>query len=345
MSIKIRSKKLKDGSESLYLDIYYKGNRSYEFLDLKYGKNDPNKKQIRELAEKVKAKRELDLGYNHYNIPNRLNGKEDFLIFYEKLSEQEKYKPSFVNFKSFVNDKLNKKVLPFNSIDETFCEDYKEWLLCEISHNSAWLYLNKLKTVLNKAVREKKIPINFAKYVKISLLETERVYLTFQELQTLAKTEFKFKDVKEAFLFACYTGLRFSDICNLTWNEVNENKIFFRQQKTKGIEYLPLNKNAIDILNTMKLKGIHENNKIFNIASSTERLGQKIREWAQKAKINKYITFHSARHTFATLSLTYGVDLYTVSKMLGHKSIRMTEVYAKIVNEKLDNAAKMFPTI
>ncbi len=88
-----------------------------------------------------------------------------------------------------------------------------------------------------------------------------------------------------------------------------------------------------------------EREKIFDLNSQNHRIGHYLREWAKKAKINKYLTYHVSRHTFATMSLTYGVDLYTVSKLMGHKSIKMTEVYARIINEKLDEAANKMPKL
>jgi len=346
MSIKIRTKKLSDGRESIYLDIYYKGTRKYEFLDLKFKKNDPNKKQIKELAEKIRAKKELELGFDAYNIPNSNNGKEDFLKYFFEMGKDKKYYSYYNKFQRYANEVLKKKELPFNQVDEKLCEDYKSWLLSHVSNNTAWVYIIKLKTILNKAVREKKITSNPAKYVKIRNIGSERVYLTFEEVKKLSETEFDNKDIKEAFLFSCYTGLRISDIRKLTWDKIKDNRLLFRQQKTKGIEYLPLSENAMQILDIMRKRKVDkENNTVFSLLVKSSDIGANLRKWAKKADIDKYLTFHSARHTFATMSLTFGVDLYTLSKLLGHKSISMTEIYAKIINEKLDEAVNMIPKI
>ena len=141
--------------------------------------------------------------------------------------------------------------------------------------------------------------------------------------------------------------MRLSDIKALTWGQIRDGKVFFRQKKTKGIEYLPISPTAKNILNQIERNDINDLDvKIFKLGKRTsERIGEKLRDWAKEAKVNKYITFHTARHTFATLSLNSGVDLYTVSKLLGHKSIKMTEIYAKVTNKKTDEAVTKLPAL
>lgn len=347
MSVKLRTKKLKDGSESLYLDIYHRGKRSYDFIGLKIKKNDRNKKQIKELAEKIRSTKELEIHANAYSIPNNYNGKEDFLKFYEDNCKDGAYKSSFEKFKEFSENKLIAGRLPYNRVDEKFCEDYRDWLLTKIGHNTAWVYIYKLKAIFNKAVNQKVIHSSPARFVNISVRETEKIYLTIDEVKKLYATDYNKYDIKKAFLFSCFTGLRLSDVKALTWGQIREGKLFYVQKKTKGVEYLPLNETAQKMLNS----GL-ENNilplseiKVFKLLSKGEDIGLHLRKWAKMAGINKHITFHTARHTFATLSLTYGIDLYTVSKLLGHKSIKMTEIYAKIVNEKLSEAIQKLPKI
>ena len=166
MSIKLRSKKLKDGSTSLYLDIYHRGKRDYEFIGLKIPKNKQNRKQILELAEKIRSKKELEIYANAYNIPNTFNGKEDFLEFYEKNCKDESYKSSLNKLKEFCKEKLNSNRLYFHRVDEKFCEDYKDWLLTKIGNNTTWVYIYKLKAVCNKAVKQKLLNSNPARYVQ-----------------------------------------------------------------------------------------------------------------------------------------------------------------------------------
>lgn len=348
MSVKLRSKKTKDGGQSLYLDIYYKGKRRYDFLDIKIEKNDKDRKQKKELAEKIRSQRELEIHANAHNLPNYYNGKNDFLEYYESKCLDQSYRSSKNKLIEFSSKQLVNGKLPFNKIDEKFCEDYKAWLLTKISNNTTWVYIYKLKAVLNKAVKEKLIQYNPAKYVSIKHEETEKIYLTIEELQSLYKTDCDNKVIKRAFLFACYTGLRISDIKELTWGQIREGKLFFKQKKTKSVEYLPLNDTALEILysdNDEKVIPLPET-KVFNISNQkSKRIGKILRDWAKEAGINKYITFHTARHTFATISLTYGVEIYTVSKLLGHKSLNTTQIYAKIVNEQMNEAVKKLPPL
>ena len=349
MTVKLRTRKLKGGGESFYLDIYHKGKRSYQFLGLKVYRDDKDKKSKKALAERIRSKKELELHSNIHGIPNYSNGDEDFLKYYEVNCNDQSYKSSFKKLKIFSNNKLVSGILPLNCIDEKFCESYKLWLLTDVenkvSNNTTWVYITKLKTVLNKAVREKLLTSNPAKYVKVKNIEAEKTYLNYDELLKLNKTECENEELKKAFLFACYTGLRLSDIKALTLGQIRSNKLYFRQIKTKGVEYLPLSKTALALIEDLVAER-KPDERIFQIKLvRSETIGYNLRKWAKGAGINKYITFHTSRHTFATLSLTYGVDLYTVSKLLGHKSIKMTEIYAKIVNEKADEAVNKLPIL
>jgi len=345
MSVKLRTKKLTNGSESLYLDIYHRGKRSYEFLGMIIGKNDRDKKQKKELAEKIRSTKELEIHANAYGLPNIYNGKEDFLKFYKDNCKDRNYKASFAKLKEFSENKLIAGILPYNRIDEKFCEDYRDWLLTKVKHNTACVYITKLKTILSIAVKQKIIHSSPAKFVKISMQETEKVYLTIDEVKKLFDTDYDKFDIKRAFIFSCYTGLRLSDVKALTWEQIRDDKIYFTQKKTKGVEYLPLNKPAKEML----YSGIEKNvmplpeMKVFRLIRRSEDIGVHLRRWAKRAGIYKHITFHTSRHTYATMLLTYDVDLYTVSKLLGHKNISTTQVYAKIVDHKLEEASNKLP--
>ena len=161
----------------------------------------------------------------------------------------------------------------------------------------------------------------------------------------MISTELENIEVKKAYVFSCFTGLRISDVKSLTWSQIQENKLSFRQKKTKGLEYLPLAKTAIKYLYmNVDMQEINPDKNVF-LLGKDETTNNILRKWAKKAKVNKYLTFHSARHTFATLSLSSGIDLYTVSKMMGHKSIKMTEIYAKIINKTVEEAVTKLPII
>jgi integrase len=175
--------------------------------------------------------------------------------------------------------------------------------------------------------------------------QCERNFLTFDEISLLNNTKCKNEDVKRAFLFACYTGLRISDIINIEWNDIKKDRLEFRQQKTNNLNYMPLNETAKNILKQHR-GNIYDlqNQKIFKLPTLSLIL-KYIDEWVKSAGIKKLITTHSGRHTFATLSLTQGVDLYTVSKLLGHCRVEVTQVYAKIVDEKKIEAVNKLPKL
>ncbi|MCK4358334.1 MAG: integrase catalytic domain-containing protein, partial [Candidatus Cloacimonetes bacterium] len=137
-------------------------------------------------------------------------------------------------------------------------------------------------------------------------------------------------------------GLRISDIRSLTFNKIKDGYLAYRQTKTTSPERIKLSPNALEILKEQKQ--LVNENKIFNLKSK-EYIFYKLREWIEKAGIKKHITFHCARHTFATLCLTYDIDLFTVSKLLGHQDIKTTQIYAKLIDKKKDEAIDKLPNL
>jgi integrase len=158
------------------------------------------------------------------------------------------------------------------------------------------------------------------------------------ELQKLSATPFKYEDLRRAALFSALTGLRFSDIQKLTWEEIRQSKsqgfqIKFRQKKTGYAETLPISEEAVELLGARGEPAA----KVFPKLADWQC--EYIAGWVTSAGISKKITFHNFRHTHATLQIMLGTDIYTVSKMLGHRNLKTTEIYAKIVDEKKREAA------
>ena len=149
--------------------------------------------------------------------------------------------------------------------------------------------------------------------------------------------------MKDAFLFCVLTGLRWSDIARLTWEEVKGNDadgwyLHFKQRKTKLYHVLPITPQAKELLGDC----LESNNVIFNNLKYSSKTSIELCRWAIAAGVAKRITFHSARHTHATLLLSHGVDIYTVSKLLGHKHVVSTEPYAHLIDKlKLDAVNKL----
>lgn len=199
---------------------------------------------------------------------------------------------------------------------------------------------------LNAAVRAEVILSNpfdkIASIDKIKVPESTREYLTIDEIKQLIATDCKRENVKNAFLFSCFCGLRFSDLCAITWGQITQDgeqmRIQLQMQKTKDPLYLPISEQAQKY---MPYRGTASaNDTIFSMFSEVHS-NAIIADWAKAAGITKKVTFHVARHTFATMMLTLGADLYTTSKLLGHTRIETTQIYAKIVNKKKDEAVNL----
>lgn len=170
--------------------------------------------------------------------------------------------------------------------------------------------------------------------------EPEREFLTYEELQAVAKAECEIPLLKTAFLFSAMTGLRWSDVQKLVWSEVQHSKevgyyIRFRQKKTKGAETLPTSEQAFGLLGE---RGNPEDRVFIGLKYSAWH-NLKLQQWVMRGGVTKTITFHCARHAYATLQLTLGTDIYTVSKLLGHKDLKTTQIYAKIIDDKKKVAA------
>ena len=204
---------------------------------------------------------------------------------------------------------------------------------------------------MNKAVKEEILPSNPAHKIDYKNRpqqgEATKQYLTFDEVKALIATPCKYDVLKRAFLFACFCGLRYSDIKGLVWGKVQsiksgEKQVEIKQQKTGEPLYLPLSPNALQWL--PERGQAKDTDKVFQLphVSTVEKY---LPIWAKEAGVNKHITFHVSRHTNATLMLYFGADIYTVSKLLGHTNVKTTQIYAKIVDESKRKAVNLIPEI
>ena len=215
-----------------------------------------------------------------------------------------------------------------------------------ISQGTKALMFQKFCSVFNIAMREGIIRMNPAASVeRFREPESDRQFLTLDEIRQLRQTPPPNEHLAQAFFFSCLTGLRWSDIVKLRWREVQEwhgaTRIVFNQQKTGGLEYLDLNEQAAAMLGTRGKPAEH----VFPALGPIQAARIGIAAWVKSAGINKHITFHCARHTFAVMMLDLGVDLYTLSKLMGHKNIETTQVYAKILDKNKIAAVNKIPKI
>ena len=279
----------------------------------------------------------------------------DFIKYFEDLKEK-RHKNSSKSIQVNWNRelallKLYTEDLPmyFGDIDLNLIEDYKDYLINApqggskggtISRNTASTYFSIFKAALHQAFIDGYLTIDLAaKSKNIYYEESQREYLTLEELNKLAATPCDSPILKRAALFSALTGLRHSDIKQLKWKDLVKDqehyRILFTQQKTKGVENMPISDQAYQLCEE---RG-DSDRLIFEGLQDPSWISRPIARWVEEAGITKHITFHCFRHTYATLQLTSGTDIYTVSKMLGHKKVTTTQIYAKIVDEKKEAAA------
>jgi len=361
--IRLRMKGLADGSKSLYLDIYRNGKRSYEYLKMYIiPETDDNARKrnaaTMTAANTIKSRRIIELTNGEAGI-KRADDKESVLlldwmnIYMENQQKRGKrdghqIKVAIQILKDYAGERVT-----MDQVDKIFCQGYIDYLLTEyrpqgkpVSKFTAQNYYRVLNGALNAAVRADVIKLNpFTKIGnsdKIHRPESKREYMTIEELRALIATPMKNEAVKQAYLFSCFCGLRISDIIGLKWGNVYADNGQYRlevvMQKTKEPIYLPLSPEALRWMPERGNKSAEDT--VFDLPSTTH-INILLKPWAKAAGIDKRFSFHTARHTFATMMLTLGADLYTTSKLLGHTDVKMTQVYAKIINRKKDEAVNL----
>lgn len=255
---------------------------------------------------------------------------------------------------------LNYEILAVQSyilhVDEEYCKGFIKYLstATSVRHKedkkpltgkTAHLYYSILVTALNEAVRTKLIAINPAANLSredkkpIKPEKSQRAYLDISEVKQLIETECSHPNIKSAFLFACFTGLRLSDIVGLTWDNVinHDGQLFLsiKMQKTRELLTMKLNKQA------QKWMPQQIGKEVFELPNNGVTINRVLKKWAEQAGIKKDVCFHVSRHTFATMELTLGADLYVVSKLLGHTNVGTTQIYADIVNKRREEAVEL----
>lgn len=245
----------------------------------------------------------------------------------------------------------NGQELPVKDIDVPLLENLKLFLLeapmgggkkGTLSRNSACTYFCIIKAALHQAFVDGYLPVDISAKVKnIQEEEAKRAYLTLDELQQLANTPCDMPVLKESALFSALTGLRHSDIMKLTWGEIIEDeqsgcsRLSLKQKKTKNLVEMPISTQARSLCGTRR----EENKLVFEGLTPPSWINRPLKKWVGAAGIKKHITFHCFRHTYATLQLASGTDIYTISKMLGHTNVRTTEIYTKLIDSKKQQAA------
>lgn len=363
----------RSGLYSLYLDIYLNGRRSYEFLHLYLvpentrADREANRKTLA-LAEAVRAKRLVEIRNREFGFKDAYKEELNFHDYYMSLCEErlgEESRGNWGNWRSCLNhlEAYDRHIRQrtFRDITSEYIKGFRDYLersACarpfnggggdghRLSRNTMVSYFNKLKACINQAHEEGIIAHNPLRGIEgFKPEEGTRMYLTIEELRRLAQTPCSYESVRKAFLFSCLTGLRRSDVLKLTWSEVHEQdgftRLIFKQKKTGGLEYLDITPEAAELMGERGRSGEHP----FRDIHSPECTNKALQEWCWKAGINKKITFHCGRHTFATMMLDIGTDIYTVSKLLGHREIATTQIYAKVLDKNKQAAVSRIPSV
>ena len=363
--VRLRTKALRNGNKSLYLDIYSGGVRKYEYLKLYLvpevsdAAKSANRNTL-QVAEQIKAERIIALQNRGIGQWEEIKASSMPLVQWLKLREADDQPVKAGALKARKDcrrkveeflDYIHKPNIGLDEIDKNFCEAFLSYLrnapsMCikkksarNISQGTQFNYMRGLMAAFNRAVKDGLMERNpFSELPHEDLIKSKegnREFLTIEEVKKLIETDCLRDDVRVAFLFSCCTGLRISDIRTLKPSDIKRSAdgstlyINKEMQKTGNFVVVPLSKEALRWLpKEPNAEGFY-----FSLPSKST-INRTLGLWAKAAGIDKITTFHVGRHTFATSMLTLGADIYTTSKLLGHKDVRTTEVYAKVVDSK-----------
>ena len=382
--VRIRFKQLSNGNQSIYLEYYtgdvirkenyVGGKRKYEFLKLylipERTREDKAKNEATlALAKAIQSKRIVEVQNDAHGFQNTNKSRVNLLDYLENIGKQSAEQGSRNYARTVLNTVRALKLfrgdyIAFRDVDKEFLSEFTDYLRQmpkaskygvlktggRLSANSVVSYYGTLRTAINRAYKEGIITVNPTKEFdfasKVRQEPSRREYLTIDELKTLINTECRHEIVKRAFLFSCLCGLRVSDIRKLKWCDLQRSggrvRIEITMQKTKEPLYLPISDEA---LKWLPERGEANDSDFIFPLTHEGTVNDTLQHWAKVAGITKHISFHVARHTHATMMLTLGADLYTVSKLLGHKNIATTQIYAKIVDKKKEEAIGLIPNL
>lgn len=355
--VTLRQEKLRSGKLSLYLDFYppiwnphIKKMSRREFLGL-YIFAEPKDQFERDYNEEIllkargiRATRELTIINEEFGFLDRTRKQADFLAYFDQKAKckYEKWEIVYKHFRNFCNGRCQMKDVTIG-----LCNDFRSYILkikaCKgngalLSRNSAAGYWSTFRALLKLAYKEGWLKNNINDFLETIEWEDPKVnYLEMDEIKKLVATPCKPEVLKRASLFAILSGLRISDILQLKWENIERAPdggycLRIRTQKTKTQATLPISDEAF------ALCGEPEKGLVFK-GLSRSHTRQPFKRWLTDAGITKKITFHCLRHTYATQMYANGTDIYTVSKMLTHKSVKTTQIYAAVVDSKKRQAA------
>ncbi|WP_127845406.1 tyrosine-type recombinase/integrase [Psychroflexus aestuariivivens] len=365
MAIKVtlREKPISKDRLSLYLDFYpaiinNKGKETRrEFLKMhifkkpKNAKEKSHNKSTLQVAEKIKESRSLSIYNEEYGFKKNVELNINFVDYYKELIDLKYGENSKSNYQSWLAGfnyyKDYAKIIYTKALSKKHIEGFKNYLLRvkslktkqKLSSATVATYFKNLLSVINTAYEDDILISDLTKGIKnVKSRSKIRAYLTEDDLTKLWKTPIKDNSVKYICFFCAYTGFRFVEARKIKWKDFtkdNSGNYVINSFHTKGEKYTsnPISKDAYEILK--KQSPDRKKGEIFNI--SYHKAFRMLKKWKKDAEINKEIGMHTFRHTYAVLQLEGGTDLFTLSKMLGHKNISTTMIYAKLTDNMKNN--------
>lgn len=313
-------------------------------------------KETLELAKKIRFEREQ--AFKDATLGYRLKAKElnfiDFMYSYWESTTKDKkmIKGAMCRFIDFLKEEypLYAQVIAPKQINKDMMEQFVDYLKSRSKGEGAYSYYKRFKKMVKAATEKGLFKENPCKDVMLKADEDalKKDILTLEEMELLLNTTYpeQSQETRRAFIFTLYTGIRFCDVKKLTFSNVDFSKhlLSFNQSKTAGGSkrswvYIPLNEGLLQLIGTGKPE-----EKIFKLPSHTMCL-KTLRVWTRKAGIQKHITWHCGRHSFAVNILNNGANIKTVSSLLGHSSLAMTEKYTRAVDKLKEEAINSLPEL
>ena len=317
-----------------YLAVYKNGHRHYESLHLKRSDSAKENRELDRLAEICRSKRSIQLLGEEYELIDEIGMKMPLYDYVESIAATKGEKNHYGKALRYLDKFPEGRTIRLCSVTTEWLREWQSFLLSQdISQNTAKHYDDAIRCALNQAVRERKIARNPAAGLR-AIPETDVILdvLSLEEIKKLMETPVGGAlgcEAKDAFLFACFTGLRISDIRRLKWRDIDGDKIRMLMSKTKKALEVPLHPTAARIIGDRE--GCLPDEYVFPLVATTKtNCITYFDAWAARAGMYKKLGWHTARRTFATLEVAAGVDQYIISKLLGQKSTKHTAVYSQV---------------
>lgn len=375
MGVKLREKPLKRGGVSFYLDISHGGKRWYQFLDIKTraARSSSEFKEQHRMAKEARRVKENQLSSLKNDLPDNSKQFEDFFDFVLERSKNLRVNRVYKSMIKNIQQYCGKERLPMHDITKQFLIGFQEFLKTrkprgkekkKMAANSIYFTVHRFSTFINKAVEEGYMEYNpynkIGKQQRVKRKRNTPDFLTIDQIATLSQHGEGIPDqFKLAFFFSCFTGLRWSDCTRLRWTQIVKHKmegndvdvLRLDQMKTAHKTYLPLSEQALLILSARRTA--EDKNATYVFPEFYEPDGERskqssgqwwMKKWKRQSGLER-LYFHLSRHTFATMTLAEGADLFTVSKLLGHTNISQTMVYAHVVDKVKLAAVSRLPRL